>query len=278
MPGRKREGSMDFIEAELILKASCHAMLSKTQEMETLLNRVGLKEVELGEILEEAAEVFAHSRDDDEDTIESVNDMFDFNKNIIRLFWESLRLNEEYISDYEKKQGDVTYFQKRYFIHRPLNPAEALTNNDILFLNSMLMDTLGISFRFLPMCPQKEVVNRLKIFQKIYLPEAEIEIKPDIEFRICFRSLKTWRLHKEGHPLEAIAEAGEFAKVNSNIKEEDYTLDHKIDQAKKDIPRAEGLIHFAGEGLRSFAQGDIKARDLTDDEKDKLGLNRPLGM
>lgn len=176
-----------------------------------------------------------------------------FNENFGRLFWECLRRNAEYISDFAARRGQETharvmYFRERYQIPMPIDPESDLADIQVVLMEEALMESTRLKISFLPSEPIDQIMENVSRLKK----QAGVK-RRSIDFPVCHRSIKAWSLRRQGHARkEIIEQIGYTATTASEITFAGQGAQYLI---KEDLERADKLIALSSQGLIAFSQG-----------------------
>lgn len=166
---------------------------------------------------------------------------------LAELFWECLRLNEEYVADYEARPEDTEYFMERYQLPEPLDPAEELTEDQKIGLAEALCEYHPNIMRFANIEGINEIIVR---FKKIKWEHG----RRNFDFAIEERAIEAYKLSKQGlSDVETFEELEElYPPVKAKSKKEKIYL--PTNSVVKDIAKAKGRIKLAGAGLKTFIE------------------------
>jgi len=176
-----------------------------------------------------------------------------FNENLGRLFWECLRRNAEYISDFAARQGQEThakvmYFRERYQIPMPIDPESDLADIQVVLMEEALMESTRLKISFLRSEPIDQIMENVSRLKK----QPGIK-RRTIDFPVYHRSVEAWSLRRQGFKLVDVAE--NMGYVPTRTPEDHFTVDNQIELLKKDLKRANELIALSSQGLVAFSQG-----------------------
>lgn len=160
-------------------------------------------------------------------------------------FWAYLRLDEDYIADYEERPEDEDYFMERYQLPEPLDPSQELTEDQKRDLAEALCDYHPNILRFSNIEGEKEILDR-------YIKAKFEHGRRNFDFEKERRAVEAYKLNRQGlSEMEIFEEMEEsYPPVRKKSKKEKIYL--PTGSILKDIAKAKKRIKLAGAGLKEF--------------------------